>query len=226
MLAPNLLETGIYSVSEVAALVEAPEGTVRTWIDGRPNRQAAVIDNQLGKVAGKTAISFTNLMELRFVARFALAGIHLREIRAILDEMRHTMNHPHPLASKVVFRTDGKRILAETIRKNGHDILDLKSRNFEFPEMVADALKEDIVFDPQGEATAWFPRKKIAPHVVVNPNFSFGRPTLKESHIPTDTLAAAVKAERSAKTVAILFDVPERQVREAVAFQQNLRKAA
>lgn len=226
MLAPDLMESGIYSVPEVAALIEASVGNVRTWIDGRANRQTAVIDNELGRVGGKTAISFTNLMELRFVVRFAMAGIRLREIRAIMDEVKHTLNHPHPFATRLIFRTDGKKILAETVRRNGHDLLDLKSRNFEFWDVVAKSLKEDILFDPQGEAKAWFPRKAVAPHVVVNPVYSFGRPVLRDSHIPTETLAKAVDVEGSARTVAMLYDVPEGQVREAVKFQKTLRKAA
>lgn len=227
MLEPDLLDAGIYTVPEVAALVEAPADLVRTWIIGRPDRQTAVIDNQLGRVSGKVAISFANLMELRFVAKFASQGIKLHEIRNIMTEAKALMGqHPHPFATRLIFRTDGKKILAETIRKNGHDLYDLKSHNYEFWEVVADSLKEDIVFDPHGEAAAWYPRRAVAPHVVVNPAFSFGQPTLRESHIPTETLALAVKAEGSARVVAKLFDIPERQVSEAVAFQRELRKAA
>lgn len=224
---PDLLDAGIFTVPEVAALVQAPADLVRTWIIGRPDRQTAVIDNQLGRVGGKVAISFANLMELRFVARFAKEGIKLREIRKIMTEAKELMGkHPHPFATRLVFRTDGKKILADTVSKNGHDLYDLRSRNFEFWDVVADSLKEDIVFDPQGEAAAWYPRRTLAPNVVVNPAFSFGRPTLKQSHIPTETLADAVKAEGSARVVAKLFEVPEKQVYEAVKFQRDLRKAA
>lgn len=226
MLAPDLLETGIYSVPDVAALIEASVGNVRTWINGRANRQTAVIENEIGNVGGKTAISFTNLMELRFVVRFASAGIKLREIRLIMDDVRDMLKHPHPFAARTIFRTDGKKILAQTIRKNGHDLLDLKSLNFEFWDVVATSLKEDVLFDPHGEVRAWFPRRTIAPHVVVNPAFSFGRPVLQESHIPTDTLTKAMKAEGSARTVAALYGVPEGQVREAVRFQQSMKRAA
>lgn len=89
-----------------------------------------------------------------------------------------------------------------------------------------DELVEDVRYDPRGEAAEWHPRKSTAPHVLVNPNFSFGRPVLEKSRIPTETLAQAVKVEGSARVVAMLFDVPEKRVREAVAFQHDLRQAA
>ena len=48
---------------------------IRIWVEGHKGKQAPVIHNDLGKVDGKTAVSFTNLMELRFIAVFAGAGV-------------------------------------------------------------------------------------------------------------------------------------------------------
>ncbi len=228
MATPDLLEAGIYTIPEVAELVAAPQPTVRVWIEGHTGKQDdPVIDNQLGRVGGKTAVSFANLMELRFIARFAAEGVGLREIRAILQEAKTTLRHPHPFSTRIVFRTDGRKIVAEIARRNGLDLIyDLRSRNYEMPSVVMKSLKENVVFDPQGQAIAWKPRPKIAPNVIVHPKLAFGRPVLKQSHIPTATLAKAVKVEGSARFVADIFDLPERQVKEAVRFEQQVRKAA
>lgn len=225
---PDLLSGGIFTVPETAELVEAPQASVRIWVGGKKGRQQPVIDNQLGLVNGKVAVSFTNLMELRFVARFAKAGVRLNEIRSILQEARDTLAHPHPFAAGLVFRTDGRRIIAEIVRKRGVELVyeDLKTRNYEMPVIVMPSLKEDVIFDPLGNMVAWYPRKTIAPNVIVHPRFSFGRPILQDSHIPTETLADAVKAEGNVRSVADQFDVPEKQVREAVRFQADLRQAA
>jgi uncharacterized protein (DUF433 family) len=222
---PDLLETGIYTIPEVAELVQAPQDVVRVWVEGHTGKQVAVIDNQLGRVGGKVAVSFTNLMELRFVATFASAGVGLREIRKIMDEVKETLAHPHPFATHTVFKTDGKKIVAEIAKRNGVSIYDLRTKNFEMLAVVMKSLKEDVSYDPQGEAIWWRPRPKIAPNVIVHPHFSFGRPILKGSRIPTATLAQSVKVEGSAAFVADIFEVPERQVREAVRFEQELRKA-
>jgi uncharacterized protein (DUF433 family) len=227
MARPDLLEAGIYTIPEAANLVEAPQATVRVWIEGHTGKQDPVIDNQLGRCAGKTAVSFANLMELRFIARFAAAGVGLREIRAILQEAKKSLHHPHPFSTRIIFRTDGKKIVAEIARKNGLDLIyDLRSKNYEMRSVVMKSLLENVIFDPEGQAITWTPRPSFAPNVIVHPKLAFGRPVLKQSHIPTATVAQAVKVEGSARFVADVFDLPEKQVKEAVKFEQQLRKAA
>ena len=165
-------------------------------------------------------------MELRFVATFSEAGVRLNEIRAILEEVRDTLNHPHPFATRTVFKTE-KRIVAEIARKNGvQAIYDLRSRNYEMHAVTLQTLKEDVVWTLDGNAAAWYPRRDTAPHVIVHPNHSFGRPILVASKIPAETIATAVAAEGSVRAVAQLYEVPEKQVREAVRFQRRLLRAA
>lgn len=225
MLQMNLLETGIYTIPDAAGLVEAPARRVRIWVEGHKAKQAPIIHNELGKVDGKTAVSFTNLMELRFIAVFAGAGVKIPKIRAIMEEAKEVLRHPHPFATKTVFKTDGRKIVAEIGRRNGiEDIYDLKTKNYEMKIVVMRSLRDDVVYDPAGEAITWRPRRDIAPNVVVHPKFSFGRPVLKSSLVPTAALADAMKAEGSARRVARLFEVPERQVREAVIFEASLRQ--
>jgi len=224
---PDLLRAGIFTVQEAADLVGVSAALVRTWIAGRKDRQAPVIAAQLGQVDGKVALSFTNLMELRFVAEFHKVGVRLKEMRAIMDEARRFLNHPHPTATDIVFRTDGKKILGQIGHNHGVEVMyDLRNRNYEMPVIVMPSLITDVEFDPQGNMVVWYPRKVIAPNVIVHPSFSFGRPILRQSHIPAATLADAVRIEGNAETVADLYDVDEGQVREAVRFYEDLRQAA
>lgn len=223
----DLLGAGLYTIPETADLVSAPQPDVRVWVEGRAGKQAPIIENQIGRLGNKVAISFTNLMELRFVALFSAAGVRLNEIRSILREVKETLHHPHPFATNTVFKTDGRKIVAEIAKNNGIlNIYDLKSKNYEMRDIVMDSLKEDIVFDPRGQAVAWRPRPKIAPNVYVHPSFSFGRPILMPSRIPTEAIAKAVKAEGSQATVAELYEIPLARVREAVSFDAALRRAA
>lgn len=226
MLQTDLLGTGIYTIPEAAGLVEVPASRIRIWVEGHRGKQAPIIDNELGKVDGKTAVSFTNLMELRFIAVFAGAGVPIPKIRAIMDEARNLLRHPHPFATRTVFKTDGRKIVAEIGKRNGiDDIYDLRTQNYEMKIVVMRSLKNDVVYDPQGgDAITWSPRRDIAPNVVVHPKFSFGHPVLKTSRIPTVALADAMKAERNVRTVARLFEIPESQVREAVQFEASLRR--
>jgi uncharacterized protein (DUF433 family) len=224
---PDLLEIGIYTIPDAAELVGASQASVRVWVEGHAGKQEPIINNQLGRVGGKTAVSFANLMELRFIARFVKEGVRLPGIRKIMDEAREMLRHPHPFATKTVFRTDGRKIVADIARRNGlHLVYDLKSKNYEMPTVVMKSLKENVVFDPQGDAMEWTPRPKIAPNVIVHPRIAFGHPVLRRSNIPTETIAKAVKVEGSAQFVADIFDISARHVREAVAFEEHLLRAA
>jgi len=223
----DLLTSGALTVQEAADLLGVNQRLIRGWLTGIEGRQRPVIDQQLGKVNDRLAISFTNLMELRFVSEFVNAGVNLSEIRAILDEAKIFLNHPHPAATKKLFRTDGQKIFGEIGRKHGVEVLyDLRTRNYEMPTVVMPSLKQDVVFDPSGNIVAWFPRKKIAPNVVVDPRFSFGRPVMKDSYIPATTLAEAFEAEGNAAVVAEMYDVSYKQVKEAVRFCNSLQSAA
>lgn len=223
---PDLLETGIYSLSDAARLLGLPTSTVRAWVNGRGDRQDPLIENQLGRSGRTYLISFTNLMELRFIQKFTDAGVGLRRVRAVMAQATELLKRPHPFATNVVFTTDGKNILARILRESGQeDVLDLKSQNYEMLEIILQSLKTDVVFDAAGEATAWFPRRDTAPNIVVHPRFSFGRPILLESHVPTEAIEQSVKVE-GVDATADLYEVPVEQVQEAIRFQEQLRRAA
>jgi len=221
----GLLDAGLFTIPEAAGLVGADKRALRVWVEGR-SRQAPLIDNQIGRVGRIVAVSFTNLMELRFVSVFVDAGVKLRVIRSILNDVREEFKRPHPFATNIVFLTDGKRIFVQIAKKNGIDLIDYKTRNYEMLDVVISSLKKDVKYDPTGDAVYWKPRPKIAPNVIVHPSFSFGQPIIRASRIPTEALAKAYEVEGSAGIVAEIYEVPEAQVREAVRFERELRQAA
>jgi hypothetical protein len=226
MLHPGLLSSGIYTVPEAARLVEAEQNETRVWVEGRKGAQDPMIENQVGRIGNKVAVSFTNLMELRFISIFIDAGVRLSAIRSIMSEARNTLEHPHPFATNTVFRTDGRRVVAEIVRENGlTSIYDLKLKQYEMPMIVRDFLLRDVVFDPKGDAIFWKPRPTIAPNIIVHPAYSFGKPILLESFVPTETIAKAFSVEEDAELVAEMFEIPEAHVVEAVRFDEALRRA-
>jgi uncharacterized protein (DUF433 family) len=228
MATPDLLEAGIYTVQEAAFLLGVSQQRVRGWISGYARRSAGpIIENELGWSDDRVAVSFRNLMELRFIAVFEQEGVKFQRIRRVMEEVREITTHPHPFATNIVFKTDGRKIVGELINKaTGKQIYDLESRNFEIADVVYRSLHNDVEYDFNGEARFWIPRRHIAPNVIVHPRFAFGKPIMKTSGIPTRALAQAVHSEGNAEIVADAFDRPVREVREAVRFERELRKAA
>ena len=184
---------------EAAALVGTTERKVRGWVTGYQGGDDPLIDNELGWIDDRLAFSFTNLMEIRFVAFFVKAGVKLRQIRAIMNEAKRALDDPHPFATSVVFRTDGRKVVAEIGRRNGvKNIYDLRTRNYEMRNVVLMSLKDDVEYDPSGDIRLWRPRPKLAPHVILHPKFSFGQPVLEDSRVPTAALRDAITAEAEA----------------------------
>ncbi len=225
---PDLVRTGIYSVTDAAELIGVSPQKIRAWVAGWPRTVTApVLENDLGWVDGRLAFSFANLMELRFIAFFEGAGVKLREIRAIMDDVREELRRPHPFATNTVFKTDGAKIVAEIAHRNGvTDLYDLRSKNFEMSVVVYRSLKDGVVYDPQGDARAWFPRRKLAPNVIIHPRLAFGRPVLKGSGIPTEAIAEVAQAEGSIEAAAIIFEISTNRAQEAVSFEEHIRRAA
>ncbi len=223
----DLLESGIFTVPEAARLIRTTEQKVRGWISGYPRRGEPILLNEIGWLDNKLAFSFTNLMEMRILAFFADRGIHLNSLRKMAREARDLMKHEHPFATNAIFKTDGKAVYAEIIKRTGDKALyNLHKKNWEMREIVERILDHEVVYDTRGAAREWFPRPNTAPHVVVHPKRSFGQPTLKDSGVPVRALVEALRAGEAVRTVARWFEVPERQVREAEEFDRDLAMAA
>ena len=51
-----------------------------------------------------------------------------------MTDAREMLSHPHPFATKTVFKTDGRKIVAEIAHRHGLMLVyDLKSKNYEMP---------------------------------------------------------------------------------------------
>lgn len=235
----DLLETGIYSVAEATRLLRlqklsASQQRVRGWVAGYPRTMGEpVIKNQIGFRGRRLAMSFTNLMETRFIAYFAGKGVSVNHIRAIVEEVRDfartrdLVHSDHPFATNIMFKTDGKRIFGLVADKTSDPrMYDFKKRNWSMYEVMRQSLRKGVVFSPEGAALAWYPHKRLAPQVIIHPKRAFGQPILKDSGVPTATLYDSFKAdEENHETVANWFEVPVAQVKEAVRFEELLAQA-
>ena len=119
------------------------------------------------------------------------------------------------------FRTDGERTIFLEITDGVQEgrLLDLKRRQVAFHHVVEPSLQE-LEFDANIVAR-WFPLG-MSRNVLVDPSRSFGRPSVAQGSVPTETLCQAVKIEGSLEKVARLYEVPLAAVRDAVAFQTQL----
>ena len=228
----SLLGTGMYPLPRAARLVGTDARTVRRWLKGYSWKQGDVqktseplwplqyaADAELGR---EQVLGFDDLLELRTVARFVELGVSLRVIRATIEVARGYLGD-YPLHSRR-FVTDGRRIFMEAVERVNEDakLLDVRGRQYAIADIIRPSLLDGIDFGNADHALRWYPVPKK--HVIVlDPKVQFGQPIVAEGGVPTDTLAAAFKAEgEDVQRVARLYRVKPQEVKAAVAFEQRI----
>ena len=220
---------GFYTVPEAARLLKMPPLNIRRWLGGytyRKKGEAVAMpplwEPQLPAYDHHIELGFRDLIELRVIKGFTDTGLSLITIRNCIEYARECANDDRPFSTRL-FRTDGRTIFLESLRRTGEEeLLDLKNHQYVIKKVIDRTFKdldlsEDIV-------ARWRPfRGKQS--IVIDPQRAFGQPIATRYGVPTVTLADAVKAEGSIDRVSYLYEVPASVVRDAVSFEKFLLAA-
>lgn len=216
---------GLYTVGDAARLTEVEPSRVRGWVQGYhqgkgKRRRAAVVDHRLPDVEGKTALSFRELIEVRFIRHFLRAGVPWPVIRRTAAEARRELLGGDD--ARLRFSTDGVTIFADALARDGdRRARDLVANQYVMLRIMEPSIKNEFDLDADDMIRAWMPRQETR-LVTVDPRHSFGRPLVPPG-IPTATLNDALIAEHGRiDRVAALFATTEEAVRQAVAFEMML----
>jgi uncharacterized protein (DUF433 family) len=221
----NLLNAGLYTVPEAARLTRISTGKIRRWLKGydfksgeRVRHSDAVWQGELRPIENKLALSFRDLLELRFVDAFIRAGVSWRTMRRAHEKAQGQLHTTHPFCSNRIF-TDGRSIL---LRQGEEDrdaaLVNLVNDQVEFARIVEPFQKE---LEFTGADVVWWPlgRKRL---VVLDPKRNFGQPSVSRSWVPTRVLARSVKTNGSIEAVVHWFEVAASEVRDAIEFEERL----
>ncbi|WP_245470865.1 DUF433 domain-containing protein [Bradyrhizobium guangzhouense] len=217
---------GFYTVPEAARLLKIAPLNIRRWLGGyRFTQGDKTVDMpplwkpQLPPYDHHMELGFRDLIELRVIKSFLDAGLSILTVRNCLEYARGLAGDDHPFSTRR-FRTDGRTIFLESLRRTGEDeVLDLKSHQYVIKKVIDRTFKDlDI---SQDIVTRWRPFEGKQ-SIVIDPSRAFGQPITNNYGVPTITLADAVKAEGSVERVSKLYDVSPSAVRDAVRFEKSL----
>jgi len=228
----SLLGMGIYSVPEASRLTGVSAQRIRRWLTGYtfktqkgvhaspPLWQRQIVSED------SLALSFRDLLEVRFVNAFRQHGVRWKTLRIAAECAAEIIQDTHPFSTKK-FKTDGRSIFADIVQDTGEkSLLDLAKSQYEFKQVVEPFLFEGLEFSEPGiQPVRWWP----LPHsrrVVIDPERSFGRPIIAPESVPTEVLARAFRAEGSTEAVARWFMVDPKAVDDAVNFEKKLALVA
>ena len=243
--------SGLHTVAEACRLTGISPGRVRRWMRGytfvrrgEPRTSPPLI---LGEYAsnepGSIALSFMDLVEVRFVDAFLKKGVRWPTLREAHDRAARELGVSHPFATRK-FATDGHSILA---RIGQAAIVDIVGGQLGFHRILKDHLVTGLDFKDQ-LAVRWWPLGRHRP-VVIDASRSFGQPIVNREGVPTAVLHRAYIAESRSQIgltslaepseaaesalgttlhagaierVARWYDVERRSVRAAVEYELQL----
>lgn len=223
---------GIYTVPEATCLTGVSAARIKRWISGytfktpkgERHHSKPIWKADFKPIDGAIALSFKDLIEIRFVDSFLRAGVSWKELRAAADKAAELLDNSHPFSTHK-FKTDGRIIFAEIGESlQQAKMLELTKNQYVFRQVIAPSLFDGLEYKAN-ELLRWRP-KQGHNLVVLDPQRSFGQPIIDKSSVPTKVLAAAVVAEgeNSEKNVARWYDVTVKEVNAAVMFEKSLNQ--
>src|SRR3989442_8650458 len=162
----NLLGVGIYTVPEASRLSLVHTRTIHRWIRGYEYRvgedrhwSPQVITPVVPTIDGKYALSFKDLIEVRFVDAFRKQGVSWKVVRQAAESAKKIFRTSHPFSTKR-FQTDGRTILAELATAEGDGaLLDIVRSQFVFREVLAPYLR-GLELSQGDEVIRWWPLER------------------------------------------------------------------
>lgn len=225
----NILETlnaPTYSIAEASRLVGMKRWTVRRYLQGyeydyaeQKTKQPPVIKSGFRE---ETYVSFLDLIDLIFVREFLRREFGLPTLRRALDEARIWLGAPH--FGQSVFFTSGADQIALRLPEDGSMVVLLTGGQAVMPQIV-EMFSNKLDFEDAtkyGFARRWYPYG-IDGSIVVDPEVSYGRPTLIGTSIPTNNIYDLYLGEgQKSEPVSSWFNIPITQVQTAVQFEHSL----
>lgn len=222
----NVLNVPAYSIAEATRLVNMNYWTVRRYLQGYSYEYEGQKRSQPPVVKSDTKAdiyaSFLDLIDLLFVREFLSRGFGLPTLREALDEAREWLGAPH--FSQSLFFTTSADQIALQMPSDGSMVVLLtggQGAMTQIVEMFSDRLNfEDVT--KYGFVRRWYPKGKDG-LIVIDPEISFGRPTLMRTGIPTNNIYDLFLGEnKSVEPVSEWFEIPVPKIEAAVQFEQAL----
>lgn len=216
---------GIYTVADAARLTGVSSPRIARWLCGYEHGPAharrkseRVWRSDLPAGDGAPALSFRDLMEVRFVAAFRRAGLSWSTLRAAHFAASSEFKSNHPFSTNR-FRTDGRSVFLDL---KGHTqeqgVIEICTRQAYFDQIMRQEFKDiEIAGD---ELLRWWPLG-LGRRVVVDPARSFGAPIVTEG-VATQTIALASKANTLTE-ISRWYEIERTSVRDAIEFEKQHR---
>lgn len=229
----NILDQPLFYPAFASKLVGLSTGRIKRWLDGYEfkykkeqgeilvyGKSTPVIHRE--KIELPEFASFLELIDLLFVKQFLKHGYSLQKIRIALNELHRITGECH-FAHKRFFVYQNLIYVDSQTGSETFELLTGGQKAFtNFVELLGDQI--DFHTD-SGFPLRWYPIGKEK-QILIDPNISFGRPTVAGTGINTETIFNMYNGENeNLDNVGFWLNLNNSQIEAAVGFETNLRAA-
>lgn len=225
---------GIYTIPEAARLTKVNPQRIKRWIDGYKYtykdsllKSEPVFSSEFRKIDNIIALSFLDLIEIRFIDAFRKHNISMKAIRTAARKASELLKSSHPFASKRFYTVSpGKKTIFLEIEDNEtRELIDLLKDQYVMDKIIRPFLHERLEFTPDNIACLWWPLGQDR-DVVIDPKRNFGQPIINTYNVPTSAIYNTFLKENSLNDVADWYGVDKGSVSDAIEFEESLVEAA
>ncbi|MFZ5911398.1 MAG: hypothetical protein ACOYYU_15405 [Chloroflexota bacterium] len=225
----KVLTTPAYTLAESSQLAGISRWRAARWLKGYQfrydvgNEKRERIKEPVVIHSDEPSASFLDLIDLLFVKRFIERGFTLQFLRNALDEARILLGTPH--FARSTFFTSGKQIILELEKADSKYMIALMTHGQGAIPQIVEQFDDKMDFEDvtgYGFAARWYPKGRQG-LVVIDPQVSFGRPTLLGRGIAIENIYDLYLGEnRKIEPVSQWFKIPAPEISAAINFQSGL----
>jgi uncharacterized protein (DUF433 family) len=209
------LGQGIYTVPDLAMILNLPQGKLRRWLNSFYNsRLGEKYQKKYSTGHGRDKVTnFYTLIEFYVFYLLREHNVSVKKIISAHEHMARQLHTPYPFASPQIL-TEGKNIFYTL--PDGTTMYADKSQQIVIQKAIESFCRKIEYSDTQ-LAERYYPLGKNH-QVVVDPHHQFGQPIIENTNILADTIYSMYKAEEPVKVIARLYEITEKQVADAINF--------
>ncbi len=208
------LGEGIYTVPDLALILQLPPSKVRRWLTDFYDQRLGGNKKRYSWGEGRdTGTNFLTLIEFYVFYKLRENRISAGKILEAHKQMSKELKTPYPFASHKLL-VSKKEILYEV----GGDtwVHADKSNQIVIHKLIKEFVKK-IDFSSDTLACRFWPLGKEH-SIVVDPRHQFGQPVIQGTNVNATSVFSMYESNEPKSTIAILYDLTEEQVNDAIAF--------
>ena len=210
-----LVDRDVYNMGQVDRLLGLSHGTASRWIDGYTRRERRYEPLVRLETTGSETVTWGEFVEARLISEYRRQGVSVFRMRPAIMALRDAFDTEYPLAAAQPFMSAEGRELVLQVQQETNLGLSLRfvirSGQIVVPSLEVRRFQQVADYDDETVR-----RFRMAQHVVIDPEYASGEPTITGRRLRVATVAEALAAGEQRDAVAEMWDITPEAVDDAV----------